>query len=235
LHIHSYTERYDKGATFSSASAVGLMMAVGNVGEYLERRDSDNTDTFITRDGGITWSSVKRGSYMWEYGDQGSIIVIVEESKPTKFVFYTLDEGRTWIEYEFSSVTMQIDAITTVPSDTSRNFLLWGREVGNGAKSGIATVNLDFTGLKERQRQCELSETVTDNEDYYFWEPRHPMQPDNCLFGHVRQYHRKKPEAQCFNGREIQHGHPYARNCSCTRQDFEWYVMNGAESTNEIH
>jgi hypothetical protein len=224
LHIHSYTERYDKGATFSSPSAVGLMMAVGNVGEYLERRDSDNTDTFITRDGGITWSSVKRGSYMWEYGDQGSIIVIVEESKPTKFIFYTLDEGRTWVEYEFSSVTMQIDAITTVPSDTSLNFLLWGREVGDGAKSGIATVNLDFTSLKERQRQCDLSETVTENEDYYFWEPRHPMQPDNCLFGHVRQYHRKKPKAQCFNGREIQHGHPYAKNCSCTRQDFEWYV-----------
>jgi hypothetical protein len=225
LHIHSYTERYDKGATFSSSSAVGLMMAVGNVGEYLERRESDNTDTFITRDGGITWSSVKRGSYMWEYGDQGSIIVIIEESKPTKVIFYTLDEGEHWIEYEFSSVAMQIDAITTVPSDTSRNFLLWGREVGDGAKSGITTVNLDFTGLKERQRQCELSETQMENDDYYLWEPRHPMQDDNCLFGHVRQYHRKRPEADCFNGREIKHGHPYAKNCTCTRQDFEWYVI----------
>ena len=225
LHIHSYTERWDKSATFSSPSAVGLMMAVGNVGEYLERRDSENTDTFITRDGGVSWFSVKRGSYMWEYGDQGSIIVIVEESKPTKVIFYSLDEGEHWIEHEFSSVEMQIDAISTVPSDNSRNFLLWGREVGDGAKSGIATVNLDFTGLKERQTQCDLSETLTDNDDYYFWEPKHPMQDDNCLFGHVRQYHRKKPEAQCYNGREIQHEHPYAKNCTCRRQDFEWYVL----------
>ena len=226
LHIHSYTERWDKSATFSSPSAVGLMMAVGSVGEYLERRDSDNTDTFITRNGGITWFSVKRGSYMWEYGDQGSIIVIVEESKATKVIFYSLDEGEHWTELEFSSIAMQIDAITTVPSDNSRNFLLWGREVGEGGKSGIATVNLDFTGLKERQRQCELSEMLTDNDDYYFWEPRHPMQTDNCLFGHVSQYHRKKPNADCFNGREIQHEHPYAKNCTCTRQDFEWYVLN---------
>jgi hypothetical protein len=120
---------------------------------------------------------------------------------------------------------MQIDAITTVPSDTSLNFLLWGREVGEGAKSSIATVNLDFSGLKERQRQCNLSETPGGNDDYYFWEPRHPKQADNCLFGHVRQYHRKKLAADCFNGREIRHEHPYSKNCTCTRQDFEWYVV----------
>lgn len=222
LHIHSYTERYDKAATFSSPSSVGLMMGVGNVGEYLARKDDESTDTFITRDGGITWFSVKRGSYMWEYGDQGSIIVIVEESKPTRVIFYTLDEGEHWIEYPFSDVDMQIKAITTVPSDNSLNFLLWGRELGAGAKTGIMTVNLDFTGISQRQRQCELSETLTDNDDYYLWEPKHPMQDDNCLFGHVAQYHRKKPKAECYNGREIQHLHNYARNCSCTRQDFEW-------------
>lgn len=35
LHLHGYTERRDPKATFSSPSAVGLMMAVGNVGEEL--------------------------------------------------------------------------------------------------------------------------------------------------------------------------------------------------------
>ena len=222
LHVHSYTERNDKSATFSSPSAVGLMMAVGNVGEYLKRKDDESTDTFITRDGGISWASVKKGSYMWEYGDQGSIIVIVEESKATKVIFYSLDEGETWVQYEFTKVPMQIDAITTVPSDMSRNFLLWGREVGEGAKAAITTVNLDFTGMEERQRRCDLSEVVTDNGDYYLWEPKHPLQDDNCLFGHVSQYHRKKPKAQCYNWKTITHLHNVAKNCSCTRRDFEW-------------
>jgi len=222
LHIHSYTERADKSATFSSPSAVGLMMAVGNVGDYLLRKDDAATDTFITRDAGITWKSVKKGSYIWEYGDQGSIIVIVEESKPTKVLYYSLDEGDTWKEFEFSpSVDMQIDAITTLPSDNSRNFLLWGREIGTGAKRGIFTVNVDFSSLKERQRQCELDEVNPVNGDYSLWEPKHPMQDSNCLFGHVAQYHRKRTDADCYNGKIIDHLHSIAQNCTCTRQDFE--------------
>ena len=223
LHFHSYTERFDKAATFSSPSAIGLMMAVGNVGNSLKRKDDESTYTFITPDGGITWKAAKKGSYMWEYGDQGSIIVIVEESSPTKVVFYTLDEGQQWIEYQFTDKETQVDAITTVPSDNSFNFLLWGRETGSGGHSGIATINLDFSGLKQRQRQCELSETE-DTMDYYFWEPKHPMQDDNCLFGHTARYHRKRPEAECYNGKAIDHKHSYAKNCTCTRQDFEWYV-----------
>ena len=224
LHIHSYTERSDKGATFSSPSGVGLMMAVGNVGEYLLSKNDEATDTFITRDAGISWQSVKKGSYLWEYGDQGSIIVIVPESTPTKVAFYSLDEGKTWKEFEFSpDIEMQIDSITTVPSDNSLNFLLWGREIGSRAKKGVATVNLDFTGLEARQRKCEIDEQNPEkSKDYVLWEPRHPMQDDNCLFGHVAQYHRKKPEADCYNGKLIHRLHDIDRNCSCTRRDFEW-------------
>lgn len=94
LHLHGYTERKDPRHTFSSASAVGLMMAIGNVGEYLTHKS--DADTFITRDGGINWISVKKGSYMWEYGDQGSIIVIVQDAKDrvtTNSIFYSLDEA----------------------------------------------------------------------------------------------------------------------------------------------
>ncbi|TPX24995.1 vacuolar protein sorting/targeting protein PEP1 [Coccidioides immitis] len=219
LHLHSYTERRDFRDTFSSPSAVGLMLAVGNVGDHLTLKSEG--DTFITRDGGIEWHSVKKGNYIWEYGDQGSIIVIVPESKPTKTIFYTLDEGRTWIEFEFTKVEMQISDITTVPSDTSRNFLLWGTEVGSGAKPGFATVNLDFSGLKERSKKCVLKEEKPEADDYYIWEPKHPLLEDNCLFGHIARYHRKKPDSQCFNGGEFEKLHNVSTNCPCTRQDYE--------------
>lgn len=220
LHLHSYTERRDYRDTYSSPSAVGLMLAVGNVGDHLTPKSEG--DTFITRDGGVEWHSVKKGNYIWEYGDQGSIIVIVPETEPTRSVFYTLDEGKTWIEFKFSEVKMQVFDISTVPSDTSRNFLLWGKEVGSGAKPGFATVNLDFSGLKERSRKCVLKEETPEADDYELWEPKHPLLDDNCLFGHITRYHRKKPEAQCYNGGGFENLHNVSTNCACTWQDYEW-------------
>ena len=216
LHLHGYTERDDPRDTFSSPSAVGLMMAVGNVGEYLGYKK--DADTFITDDGGLTWEMVNEGTWMWEYGDQGSIITIVKKGEAVKEVQYSLDEGKNWIPYTFSEEPMIVDDITTLPSDTSRNFLLWGR-----IKDELTTVNLDFSSLKERHEECHLDEKNPDSSDsdYWLWEPKHPLSDDNCLFGHVAQYHRKKVASDCYNGPELQHLHSIARNCTCTRRDFE--------------
>jgi hypothetical protein len=216
LHLHGYTERSNPKNTFSSPSAVGLMMGTGNVGEHLVH--AGNADTFITRDGGITWKEAKKGRYLWEYGDQGSIIVIVAHSKPTKSLFYSLDDGESWREYVFSDQPMVVSDISTVPTDNSKSFLLWGKFKGKDRK--ISTVNIDFSRLYGRQ--CKLDEANPEAGDYYLWKPRHPLQNDDCLFGHVAQYHRKRPKADCFNGRQIQRLHSIAHNCSCTRRDFEW-------------
>jgi hypothetical protein len=215
LHIHGYTERRDKSHTYSSPSAIGLMLGTGNVGEYLDKKSRG--DTFISSDGGITWKFAQKGAYMWEFGDQGSIVVLVKENAPTKEFFYTLDEGDTWISHQFSETELRIDDITTVPSDNSRNFLLWSSEL-SGARS--KTINLDFSGLTDDQ--CKLDENNVEAGDYYLWHPKHPKLDDNCLFGHVSEYHRKKPTSKCYNGRLIPHLHDIAKNCSCTRRDYEW-------------
>ncbi|KAF2146720.1 uncharacterized protein K452DRAFT_304659 [Aplosporella prunicola CBS 121167] len=216
LHLHGFTERADPRDTFSSPSAVGLMMGVGNVGDSLGRYREGNT--FITRDGGVNWHEVMKGSFMWEYGDQGSVIVIVKDRDPTTVIYYSLDEGDTWKEYEFSpGKEIIVKSITTVPSDTSKKFLLWGQMTGGSMKA--VTVHLDFTGLFERT--CDLDEEKPTAGDYDLWSPSHPHQEDGCLFGHVAMYHRKKQGAECWNGRSIQKFHTIERNCTCTRQDYE--------------
>ena len=222
LHLHAYTERDDPRDTFSSPSAVGLMMGVGNVGEHLTRK-SDG-DTFVTRDGGVEWHAVKKGNYMWEYGDQGSILVIVKENVATQVVYYSLNEGIDWTEHQFSDSEMNIFSISTVPSDTSMNFLLWGKDAHSDGK--VVTVNLDFTGLEERSRPCKLmlDDLDSDERDYYLWKPKHPMQKTDCLFGRVAQYHRKKTDRNCYNGRKVAELYSDSEKCHCTRQDFEWYV-----------
>ncbi|KAK5130912.1 hypothetical protein LTR08_001576 [Meristemomyces frigidus] len=213
LHLHGYTERKDPRDTFSSPSAVGLMIGAGNVGEFLGAKKE--ADTFATRDGGLTWTEAAKGNWMWEFGDQGSVLVLVKDDEPVTSVLVSLTEGFDWFPYTFSEKPMMVQDITTVPSDTSRMFLLWGM-----IKGELTTVNLDFRGLEERSRPCENPDAA-DAKDYYLWEPKHPLSDDNCLFGHVAQYHRKKLDSECYNGREIQHLHSIAKNCTCTRRDFE--------------
>lgn len=214
LNLHGYTEREDERDTLSSGSAIGLMMGMGNVGSQLGGKE--DADTFLTTDGGFTWKFVRKGKHIYEFGDAGSVIAIVPNFNTTKVLYYSTDEGDSWEEFAFSDVDMYIDDISTVPSDTSKKFLLWGRHTDS---SDLVTVNVDFSGL--RDRSCSLDETK-ENDDYYLWEPKHPFQEDNCLFGHVEQYHRKKTSAQCWNGWKEPHVHSIGNNCSCTRADFEW-------------
>ncbi|KAF9236099.1 hypothetical protein BU15DRAFT_77300 [Melanogaster broomeanus] len=112
LHVHGYTERIDARATYSSPGVVGVVMAVGNVGEVLA--PYTESDTFLSRDGGFTWEEVHKDAHLWEFGDSGSIIVIVNDEEPTGHVLFTTDEGLSWRQYQFSNDKLRIKSIITV-------------------------------------------------------------------------------------------------------------------------
>lgn len=215
LNLHGYTEREDYRDTFSSESAVGLMIGVGNVGPELTALADANT--YLTRDGGIVWNEIAKGEYMWEFGDSGAIVVIVDHHEPTNAVKYSLDEGLTWEEYKFSEDQMKIEDIATIPSDQSRKFILTGKAPRKEGDKSIA-IQIDFTGLTDRK--CNLDMDNPDNDDFELWSPSHPNL-EGCLFGHKALYHRKIPDRNCFIGRKIDQPHEILQNCTCTRQDFE--------------
>jgi photosystem II stability/assembly factor-like uncharacterized protein len=218
LHLHGYTERGDPRDGFSSPSAIGVMIGVGNVGDHLGLYNEG--DTFLTTDGGITWKQVQKGTYLCEYGDQGGIIVLVAKNTATNKLIYTTDEGITWTTWVFDhDGYTTVERITTVPSDNSRNFLLWGKKDGR-----LTTVNLDFTGLSDVQCKLDKDHVTEDSSDYALWSPKHPgkLEEPECLFGHKPMYYRKKPDRQCYNGPLIDRLHDRGSNCSCTREDFEW-------------
>ncbi|KAG5366909.1 Vacuolar protein sorting/targeting protein 10 [Yarrowia sp. B02] len=216
LNLHGFTERKDYRDTYTSASAVGMMIGVGNVGEYLEGYLDGNT--YLTVDGGITWREIKKGAFMWEYGDQGSILVIVDGEEPTNEVFFSLDEGVTWNPYKFSEDLVKVDDISTVPNDNSRRFLLTGKSPRSKGEQST-TVHIDFSGLTDRQ--CKLDESNPDKDDYELWSPRNPTQQTNCLFGHETQYYRKLVDAKCYVGKQLIQPHKIVQDCECTREDYE--------------
>jgi len=68
---------------YSQESAVGIIMGVGNIGQYLENRKEDRINTYLSRDGGLNWEEVKKGPYIYEFGDHGAIIIMAPKNKPT--------------------------------------------------------------------------------------------------------------------------------------------------------
>ena len=176
-------------------------MAVGNVGgklaPYVE------SDTFLSRDAGFTWEEVHKDAHLWEFGDSGSILVMTNDEQPTDHVLFTTDEGLNWREYKFTNEKIRVRSIVTVPSDTSRRFILFG----NYARSPASVaVHLDFTALTSLRCAClasfsfgsggidrfmsgKLDIEDPEHDDFELWSPSEER-AERCLFGRqVNQSH----------------------------------------------
>jgi len=127
-------------------------MAVGNVGKNL--LPYTESDTFLSRDAGFTWEEVHKDAHLWEFGDSGSILIMANDEEPTDHVLFSTDEGLNWREYAFSGEKIRILNIITVPSDTSRRFIL----LGNYPRSSNSViVHIDFSALTYKQCGCYCS------------------------------------------------------------------------------
>ncbi|KIJ36606.1 hypothetical protein M422DRAFT_260953, partial [Sphaerobolus stellatus SS14] len=213
LHVHGYTERPDPRATYSTPSVPGLLMAVGNVGEeLLPYKDSD---TFLSRDGGFTWEEVHKDAHLWEFGDFGSILVMVNDEQATDRVLFSTDEGLNWREYNFGE-PMRVFSIVTVPSDTSRKFILFGY-YPKSARHHVA-VQVDFSSLTTKQ--CLLDLKNPDNDDFELWSPSEERE-EQCLFGRKTLYHRRIRDRNCYVGDQEKIEATIKHNCTCIATDFE--------------
>jgi hypothetical protein len=70
-------------------------MGTGNLGKRLTDNNSYK-NLYLSRDGGLTWKSIRNGVYIYEIGDHGGLIVIANKGAPTKEIEFTWDEGESW-------------------------------------------------------------------------------------------------------------------------------------------
>ncbi|SCU99925.1 LANO_0F04368g1_1 [Lachancea nothofagi CBS 11611] len=205
LSLHGYTEREDQRDTYSSGSALGYMIGVGNVGEHLLPKEE--CSTFMSVDGGFTWNEVAKGAYQWEYGDHGSIVVLVKDGEKTDSLLYSLTSGKSWSEFKFAADELYVEDIVTTPQDSAMRFLLIGKSTKVTGRH-TRTFTIDFT--KSFERQCALG-----SDDYAY----HSF--GDCLFGHQAEYLQKVND-HCYNGAApLEDAVIIVKHCSCTRMDFE--------------
>lgn len=150
-------------------------MGVGNVGESLA--GYTDSDTFLSRDAGFTWEEVHKDAHLFEFGDSGSILVMANDENPTDHILFSTDEGLNWREYKFSSQPVRVKSIATVPSDTSRRFILFGYY--GGSPSWLA-IHIDMSSLT--RKKCVLDLEDPGKDDFELWSPSEERE-ERCLFG----------------------------------------------------
>lgn len=217
LNLHGFTERPDYRDTYSSSSAIGLLFGVGNVGEELE--SYERASTFLSIDGGLSWKEVAKGVYQWEFGDQGTILVLVDAVNDTDEIIYSTDGGKSWQTFKFSEKKIRVLDLATIPTDTARKFVVFAR--GADKQDGFFAISIDFTHFFPRQ--CQLDLDNPSNDDYEYWSPKHPDSTEGCLFGHEAKYLRRAVgHNDCFIGSApLEIGYKVVKNCTCARSDYE--------------
>ncbi len=203
---------------YSVESAPGVLIANGNVGKYLTENE-DEVNTFISRDGGFNWFEVRKGSHIYEIGNHGALIVMAEDQRATKNIFYSWDEGLTWNELNISKESMIIRNIIIEPTSTSQRFVVYGHTQNKkGVKQGFV-VSVDFSSLHEPMCRSP-TEPNTSYSDYETWTPNDGRLGHNCLLGKKAILVRRKRETACFNPQIIE-SRSTIELCDCIEDDYE--------------
>jgi hypothetical protein len=210
LHLHGITDEF--GPFYSSKNALGLIISTGNVGRHLHEENSA-VNTYLSRDGGVSWREIARGSHIYEFGDHGALVVMAPDAKPTRDILYSWDEGAHWSAIRLSKDPVYVWNIITEIEATSQQFVVYGSRDEKGVMFYV-----DFADLHERK--CSGHDNVqSPTSDFELWTPT-SQNAAQCLMGRRTSYVRRKADTLCFN--DVEFERPVStEHCQCTARDFQ--------------
>lgn len=213
LHLHGITNYHQYAPFYSIENAVGIIMGTGNVGSHL-RYEHDEVNTFLSRDGGLTWIEAHKGPYIYEFGDHGGLIVMADDLHRTNQIVFSWNEGQSWFDFDLGNFPIDVDNIVAEPSSSSVEFLVYGTRNDTGV-----LYHLDFNALG--QPPCKgLWAADSVSSDYETWSPSSGKGDDKCILGRRVIYTRRKQTSECFNGKDLKRKVD-KRPCECTLEDYE--------------
>ena len=109
MHLHSVTLPHNFGRVFSSP-VPGFVMGVGSIGEYLQ--PYEDCSTFLSIDGGLNWRMVRKDAHKYEFGDLGSLLVVVNDEDGDDTIYYSTDYGQSWCVRLASLYTTRADMLS---------------------------------------------------------------------------------------------------------------------------
>lgn len=153
---------------YSTQTAIGIILATGNLGKKLTPEDGQK-NLYISRDGGSRWRSVKPGNWIYEIGDHGAILVVAKKNEPTTEVEFSWDEGETWFVLKVTDEPIYVNNIVIDPNSLSLQFMVYGVK-SIEKDSGEFLVYLDFSTL--HMTQCQgVDKAGEPDSDFELWTP----------------------------------------------------------------
>jgi len=242
LHLHGPTD-WDAsedwgsrfGGVYSRSSAPGVIISTGNVGEALEHTDVTRVNTYISRDGGVSWEETKRGPYIFEFGNHGGMIVIAKQFVQVKEIEYSVNEGKSWESVQLDT-PITVHNIRVDPSSKGHVFIIHGETAATPAQDpqrGSYFI-VDFDKIIADGKTCDKA------KDYEMWNP-FPPGSGGCLMGQKLLLERKLRDSLCFNDAEYERQREVNGTCKCSKmQDTECEygserVYNVANASEWIH
>lgn len=207
---------------YSSRAAVGVIVAVGNIGRAVSDEPAD-LRTYLSRDAGLTWSEIYKEATIYEVGDHGGVLVFASWFTPTNQIMYSLDEGKSFTILNFSTTAVDVENIRVEQDNTGLKFILHGVDTSANAE---VVYTLDFTD--NQPRAC------TDS-DYEMWSPSDGAHGDaHCVLGQTTVYKRRKQDAACYNS-DVGTDHVNSTTpCPCAWEDYEcdagWWPSAGGRN-----
>jgi hypothetical protein len=183
------------------------------VGQALKFTPQD-VNTYLSRDGGLSWLEAHKGAFIYEYGDHGGLITMADDLKKTTEVVFTWNEGQSWYDFKVAQTPFEVDNIITDPNWTSTTFVMFGaRDEGVGV---LYYLKFDALGFP-RCKGVWAADSV--QSDYETWQPSDGVSNDKCMLGQQMVYTRRKRTSQCWNGEDYER--VTTKNiCACTQEDF---------------
>lgn len=201
--------RFQFDPIYSTTSAPGFIMANGNTGDRLNVAPS----SFLSIDAGLSWISVDNRPREFVSVDHGGVLVAAmpfgSQTSATKSLLYSIDEGRSWIPFQFTSNNVYVVRLLTEPGEESTVVSVWA--VHPDFSKGWLIISIDFANVLGKS--CEDS-------DYTTWSPRDINSRVGCLLGSRQVFQRRKATSKCLNTRNFDRW-TEIYTCPCYSNDFE--------------
>eukprot|EP00005_Dracoamoeba_jomungandri_P000043 CAMPEP_0174250240 /NCGR_PEP_ID=MMETSP0439-20130205/471_1 /TAXON_ID=0 /ORGANISM="Stereomyxa ramosa, Strain Chinc5" /LENGTH=806 /DNA_ID=CAMNT_0015330259 /DNA_START=57 /DNA_END=2477 /DNA_ORIENTATION=+ len=189
---------------YSTPNAIGLILASGSVGMWV-LDEVDELNTYMSRNGGVTWKEIAKGDHLFEFGDHGAVTLIAKSFEQTTDLLYSYNDGIDVSTCQFTDEAVNVLDIVIEPENTARTFLV------HTEKDGLSMLfHVDFS---------TTDQVACTADDYEYWSPVDELD-GKCILGVKMTYKRRKEGRTCYNTKE--HGSETITNhCACKREDFE--------------